>query len=261
MHFRILFVCLAAGLAGTFPVYAQHPVPKTASPDTATAERGRVQFQSNCGFCHGNDARGSRAPDLIRSAILSHDENGNLITPVIRNGRPEHGMPAFPSLSDAQVSDVVAFLHHTAGEALHSARVPEDYPLKKLLTGDAGAGKAYFNGAGGCSGCHSVTGDLAKVADKYSPIDLQQHMVYPAKEVKRTAVVKLQNGETYEGTLVHSDEFNVAITGKDGWYHSWPRSQATVEIHDPLKAHRELMKKHTDADIHNLFAYLESLKK
>ena len=261
MHFRRLLVCLAVSFAGVLPAFSQHPVPGTASLDTAAAERGRVQFQSNCGFCHGNDARGSRAPDLIRSAILNHDENGNLITPVIRNGRPDQGMPAFTALTDSQVSDIVAFLHHTASEALHSARVPGDYPLSKLLTGNAAAGKAYFNGAGGCANCHSVTGDLAKAADKYSPIDLQQHMVYPAKEVVRTATVKLRNGQTYEGTLVHSDEFYVAIKDKDGWYHSWPKSEATVEIHDPLAMHRELMKKYTDADIHNLFAYLESLKK
>ena len=261
MHLRILFVLLAASFGAVLPAYSQHPVPGKASLDTAAAERGRVQFQSNCGFCHGNDARGNRAPDLIRSSILSHDENGNLVTPVIRNGRPAQGMPAFTALSDSQVADIIAFLHHTASEALPSARVPGDYPLSKLLTGNAAAGKAYFNGPGGCSNCHSVTGDLAKVADKSSPIDLQQHMVYPAKEVPRTATVTLKNGETYEGTLGHSDEFDIAITGKDGWHHSWPKSQVTVEIHDPLAAHRELMKKYTDADIHNLFAYLESLKK
>jgi cytochrome c oxidase cbb3-type subunit 3 len=238
------------------------PMPRQqATEDPAAVERGQALFRSSCGFCHGNDATGSRAPDLLRSPILLHDDRGNLLDPVIRNGRPDKGMPSFATLKDDQVSDIVAFLHHQANAALHSAHVPGDYPLSKLLTGNADAGKTYFYGAGGCSNCHSVTGDLAGVAKKFSPIDLQQHMIYPSsKKISRTAVVTLGNGERYEGKLVHYDEFSVGIICQDGWYRSWPLANAKVEIHDPLEAHRELMNKYTNADIHNLFAYLETLK-
>ncbi|HJY07848.1 MAG TPA: c-type cytochrome, partial [Bryobacteraceae bacterium] len=188
------------------------------------------------------------------------DNKGDQIEPVIRNGRPDKGMPAFSTLKQDQIDDIVAFLHHQVYEAIHSSHVPGDYPLAKLLTGNADAGKAYFNGVGGCSGCHSVTGDLAGIATKYSPIDLQQHMVYPSREDKRTAVVTLSNGQKYEGKVVHTDEFRIGIIAQDGWYHSWPKDQVNADIHDPLAAHRELMQKYTDADIHNLFAYLETLK-
>lgn len=228
--------------------------------DLKAVERGKVEFKSSCGFCHGDDATGSRAPDLIRSPLVNHDSGGNLISPVIHNGRPDKGMPAFPNLKENQIADIVAFLHSQAYEALHSAHVPGDYPLAKLLTGDAEKGKAYFNGEGGCSGCHSPSGDLARIASKYRPIDLQQRFVYPAGQAARTAVVTLADGSTFEGVVKHLDEFNVAIAGKDGWYRSWPRDQVKVVVRDPLEAHRELTAKYTDADMHNLFAYLETLR-
>jgi cytochrome c oxidase cbb3-type subunit 3 len=250
MRFRSTLLWTAA----LIPVMGQSPF------DANSVERGRAQFKSSCGFCHGEDATGNRGPDLIRSATLSHDVNGDLLTPVIRSGRPDKGMPGFATLSASQIADMIAFLHQQAYDALHSNRVPNDYPLAKLLTGNAQAGKAYFEGPGGCSGCHSVTGDLHGIAVKYSPIELQQRFLYPAKGSVRTATVKTADGKTVEGKLAHADEFQIAITDKDGWYRSWPRGQVQVEIHDPLAAHKALMPKYTDADIHNLFAYLETLK-
>lgn len=235
--------------------------PRAPSFDTAAVERGRAQFKSNCGFCHADDATGNRAPDLIRSALLSHDVNGDTISPVIKSGRPDKDMPAFPTLSDKVISDMVAFLHKQAYDALHSTSVPNDYPLSKLLTGNAADGKTYFNNAGGCAACHSPTGDLAGVAKKYSPIALQQRFLYPARGARITAIVTLPDGRKFDGGVVHDDEFEIAITGADGWYHSWKRGEVkSVEIHDPLAAHKALMEKYTDKDIHNLFAYLETLK-
>src|SRR5215471_12898108 len=86
-------------------------------PDPAAVERGRKAFGASCGFCHGADATGNRAPDLIRSPLVNRDEGGNLIGPMIRNGRPEKEMPAFPSLSAQQISDMVTFLHARVQEA------------------------------------------------------------------------------------------------------------------------------------------------
>jgi cytochrome c oxidase cbb3-type subunit 3 len=234
---------------------------KDSNPDAPAAARGKAAFQSNCGFCHGEDGTGSRAPDLIRSSILNHDENGNLISVVIKNGRPDKGMPAFSTLKDEQIADIVAFLHRRAYEAAHSARVPRDYPLEKLLTGNATAGKAYFEGAGGCTGCHSVSKDLAQIANKYQPLELQQRIVYPAsKSAVPTASVTTRDGKVYEGKVKSVDEFDIGIFCQDGWFRSWPRSEVKVDVKDPLAAHRELTTKYTDADMHNLFAYLETLK-
>jgi cytochrome c oxidase cbb3-type subunit III len=266
---RIHGLHLVAGFFSLIPLFAWQVDQPTPQPrqqpneDPAAVARGRALFKSSCGFCHGNDATGSRAPDLVRSGIVSHDDRGNLLAPVIRNGRPDKGMPSFSTLKDDEIADIVAFLHHQAKAAQQSANVPGDYPVAKLLTGDAKAGKAFFDGPGGCSKCHSVNGDLKGIAKKYSPVDLQQQMVYPSDEkhpVPETAVVMLKDGTRYEGRVEHRDEFLIGIICQDGWHRSWRLKDVEVKIHDPLEAHRELMNKYTDADIHNLFAYLETLK-
>lgn len=226
--------------------------------DAKAVERGRKEFVAACGFCHGNDATGNRAPDLIRSPLVNHDEKGNLLGPIIRNGRPEKGMPGAP-MTDQQIADIAAFLHFRTAEALRSAHVPSDYPTAKLLTGNVQAGKAYFEGAGGCKNCHSPTGDLAGIGKKFSAIDLQSRFLYP-RGARTTATVTLPDGKQVKGDLAHLDEFDIAVRDASGWYQSWPRRRVRAEVHDPLKVHRDLLAKYTDADVHNLFAYLESLK-
>src|SRR5436309_12995306 len=155
--------------------WPQEPQP---APQDPAIERGHKQFQQSCGFCHGPDATGARGPDLVRSPLVAHDVKGDKIGEVIRHGRPDKGMPAMP-LTDQQVLDIAAYLHARALEALRSAGIPSAYPIEKLLTGDPEAGKTYFNGAGGCKNCHSPTGDLASIATKYSPTDLEARMLYP----------------------------------------------------------------------------------
>ncbi len=227
----------------------------------AAVQRGHAQFKSTCGFCHGEDAKGNRAPDLTRSSVVSHDEKGSTIEPLLRQGIIDKGMPSFPNLTENQIAGIVAFLHHQMLAAQNSNGVSHDYPLAKLLTGTAAAGKAYFDGPGQCTQCHSVTGNLAGIAKKYTPIDLQQHMVYPsAKTVTKTATVTLKDGTEYEGKIDHQDSFNIGIVCQDGWYRSWPTDDVQLKVHDPLSAHHDLMTKYTDGDIHNLFAYLETLK-
>jgi cytochrome c oxidase cbb3-type subunit 3 len=228
------------------------------APDPDAVKRGALKFKSACGFCHGDDATGSRAPDLIRSAILSHDVNGELLAPMIRDGRPDKGMPGFPLPKD-QMADVVAFLHAQLKAALGSNRVGRDYPLEKLLTGNAAAGKTYFNGAGGCGGCHSPTGDLAGIAHKHTPIDLQSRFLYPSGP-KSTVTVTTKDGKQFNGTLIHIDAYDIALKDQSGAYRSWPCDQVKTEIHDPLQAHRDLLGKYTEQDVHNLFAYLETLQ-
>jgi cytochrome c oxidase cbb3-type subunit 3 len=229
-----------------------------SKPPDPAVERWREQFKESCGFCHGPDATGARGPDLVRSPLVAHDVKGDKLGEVIHLGRADKGMPPLP-LSDQQVQDIAAYLHARAAEALNSGEVPSKYPLEKLLTGDAVAGKAYFNGAGGCKACHSPSGDLAGIAAKYSPIDLEARMLYP--EGKRTtAVVTLPSGEQIKGPVAHADDFVIALRDASGWYRSFARDRVKVELQDPLTAHRELLDKLTQADFHNMFAYIESLK-
>ena len=223
-------------------------------------ERGRKQFQQACGFCHGPDATGARGPDLVRSTLVAHDVKGDLLGEVVRNGRPDKGMPPLPATNE-QIADIAAFLHARAQEAIESSGVPSSYPVERLLTGNAEQGKAFFEGAGGCKNCHSSTGDLAGVAKQYSSIELEARMLYP-EDKPVTAIVNLSSGEQITGILSHLDEFvvSVRVGEKNGWYRSFPRDKVKVELKDPLAAHRELLPKLTQADMHNLFAYINTLK-
>lgn len=230
------------------------------SPSPEVVARGQQEFKQSCAFCHGPDATGARGPDLIRSTLVAHDVGGNLIGEVIRNGRPDKGMPPL-RLSNEQVTAIAAFLHESAHKALQSGHVPMDYPLAKLLTGNAEAGKAYFNGKGGCKDCHTPTGDLAGVAKKYPPLRLETRMLYPRGAASTvTVTVTLPSGERVEGHLQHIDEFTVALRDSSGWYRSFQRDQVGVEVHDPLSAHRKLLDELTQEQFHDLFAYLETLK-
>ena len=244
------------------PARSQSAAQDSLAKDPAV-ERGRKQFAESCGFCHGAEATGARGPDLVRSPLVAHDVKGDQIGEVIRRGRPDKGMPPQSNMTDEQVADIAAFLHERAKEGLESAGIPRGYPVEKLLTGSADAGKGFFNGAGGCKNCHSPTGDLAGVAGKYSPVELEARMLYPGHRKEgphSTALVTLPSGEQIKGELVHADDFVVGLGDPSGWYRSFPRDSVKVELQDPLAAHRDLLNKLTQAEVHNLFAYLESLK-
>ncbi|MDQ2774153.1 MAG: c-type cytochrome, partial [Acidobacteriota bacterium] len=214
-------------------------------------------FTQTCGFCHGADATGGEGPNLIRSALVRHDVSGNLIGPVIREGRPEKGMPPIP-LNQKNIDDVVAYLHSRVQDSdRRSPARPRDYSLKLLLTGNATKGKQFF--AEHCAGCHSPSGDLQHIAMKYEPADLQARFLYPA-DIPRTAIVTTDLGVQITGPIAFEDQFTIAVKNKDGWYRSWPKSEVKVQVRDPLAAHLQLLATYTQAEMHDVFAYLETLK-
>jgi hypothetical protein len=68
-------------------------------------------------------------------------------------------------------------------------------------------------------------------------------------------------GKPVSGALVRIDSFYVSLRDASGEYQTIRRGQnVKVEIRDPLAAHHELLDQHTDADMHNLLAYLVTLK-
>jgi len=251
----ILFSCISLHC-----LYAQDAADvRQEQANSADVAAGKRQFSQTCGFCHGPDGRGASGPDLIRSPLVNHDVNGNLIGEVVRNGSPDKGMPAF-QLPDSDIKAIAAFLHAEAKLAASvTQRTPSEYPLEKLLVGNAEVGKAYFGGAGKCAECHSITGDLAHIASKYKPFDLQTRIVFPSG-AKPTVTVMEKSGKKFSGQQVYSDEFLISLRDSHGWIHSWHRNEVEVEIHDPLAAHEKLLTTYTDQNIHDLFAYLETLK-
>jgi cytochrome c oxidase cbb3-type subunit 3 len=234
--------------------------------DPEAAKRGQEVFVRNCGFCHGANANGAEGPNLVRSTIVLHDEKGELIGPVVLKGRPDKGMPAFASLTQAQIYDISQFLR----ARVEAAANRYTYKMQDIVTGNAGAGEAYFNGAGRCKTCHSVTGDLAHIGSKFQPTALQARFLFPAGsspggESAKSAdgpkvKLALKSGETVTGRLKRLDDFDVSIYDSAGNYQSYAVSEVKIEVEDQLATHRELLSKYTDADMHNLLAYLVTLK-
>ncbi len=238
-----------------------------AAPDPAAAARGEKLYAPNCAFCHGEKARGAEGPNLVRSTVVLHDEKGELIGPVVVKGFPDKGMPAFPNFAEGQLADIAQFLHMQVELVANRGT----YKRLNIVTGDAAAGEAYFNGAGGCKGCHSPTGDLAHIGTRMPPDQLQSRFVWPgtgtagggggrggARAQKITVI--LPSGQSITGTLKQMDDIDVSIYDSTGAYHSWPREGLKVEMEDRLAAHRQLLDKYTDTDMHNLTAYLVTLK-
>jgi len=234
--------------------------------DAATLERGKTAFVTQCGFCHGSNAKGGESgPDLIRSVQVIDDENGNLIGPIIRGGRQAQGMPKF-DMTQAQISDIAAFLH----EGVRAAAERGTYKILNIVTGNAKAGEAFFDGAGKCNTCHSPAKDLKGIGAKYDPITLQGRFLMPVggrtNQQRATSpivvTVTLPSGQSFKGTLVRIDDFNISLTDANGDYHSFTRNGAIpkVTLDDPLKAHYDMLPKYTDAEIHNLTAFLVTLK-
>jgi cytochrome c oxidase cbb3-type subunit III len=239
--------------------------------DPAAFDRGAKAYTQFCAGCHGATGRGSvGAPDLIRSILVLDDEKGILIAPVLKNGRPDEGMPKL-GLTDQQVADLVAWLHVQTYMAGHRTT----YAFQDVLTGDAKKGQAYFDAT--CKGCHSAAGDLKGIGGRYDAFALQAKWLQPrggrgggrggrgadtAAKSEITVTVTPPSGPPITGVLDRVDDFSVSLHDSRGEYHSFTREGATpkVEIHDPLKPHLDLLGKLTDPDIHNVTAYLVTLK-
>lgn len=251
------------GGGGFANAYPQHP-----PGDPASIERGKALYGVNCQFCHGGDARGGEGgPNLLRAEIVLTDQKGELIAPVIQNGRIDQGMPKFP-MTMAQIADIAAFIHNFRVAGYDNSRMKPP----TIVVGDAAAGETYFKTK--CASCHSVTGDLKGIGAKFTePRDLQQMFVMPGgggrgrgaapSNVSPTTVtVTTSKGEKAEGRLVRIDDFIVTLADSEGAQRTFRRNgdEPRVEVHDPLKPHKDLLPIYTDKDIHNLTAFLVTIK-
>jgi cytochrome c oxidase cbb3-type subunit 3 len=267
-----LFLLLLPTVAGAQAPAAMPRMRRTPTSglDQASVERGKTIFEAQCSFCHGVNAKGGDSgPDLIRSVTVLDDEKGDKIGPVILNGRPGKGMPKFPLKSD-QILDVATFLHQKVFDAAQRST----YKIGNIVTGNAAEGQQYFSRH--CASCHSPSGDLKGVGAKYDAATLESRFLMPRaggfeamfssrppdpRSITRVTVT-LPDGKTYNGKLDAIDDFTVSLTTDDGDYYTFPRNgdSPKVVVHDPLQAHLDMLVKYTDTDIHNLTAYLVTLK-
>ena len=232
-------------------------------------------YSVSCTACHGVDLRGGDlgGPNLLRSQVALSDQNGELILPIIQGSRQDAGMPAIPI--SAQDGLAVAAYVRSVVETIGSQGKPPSVGKAppSILVGDAGAGQAYF--AAKCAGCHSATGDLQGIAARIDdPKALQtawvaggarhRRMPAPGAEDRGAASASITppGGETVQGRLAEIDDFLVSVVLADGSVRTFRRDGDVpkVEVHDPMKAHRDLMAVYTDKDIHDVTAYLVTLK-
>lgn len=260
--------------AATFPAQQRPP------GDPELIARGKPLFVTNCSACHGIDLRGgvTGGPNLLRSEVVLMDQHGELILPIVRGARAERGMPALP-MPDADVFAIAEYIHSVLATARGQGAPPEsDAPLPNALVGDAKSGEVYF--AAKCTSCHSPTGDLAGIGSRITEAKaLQNHWVVggggggrggrgaasgtaPSDRRRVTAIVTLPNGEKVQGQLARLDNFLATLLLDDGRLRTFRRDgdSPKIEVKDPLEAHKALPGILTDKDMHDVTAYLATLK-
>jgi cytochrome c oxidase cbb3-type subunit 3 len=258
---------------GFVPGQQRHPA------DPTQIARGKTLYGINCTGCHGADLRGGDmgGPNLLRSQAALSDQEGELIVPIIQGSRQNGGMPAI-SMSPDDAKSVAAYVRSVM-ETIGRQGTPPSVGVAapSILVGNAAEGQAYF--AAKCATCHSATGDLQGIATRIPDAKMLQNTwvsgggrggrggrgAAPSSTPGARAVtasVTLPSGEHVQGLLIRIDDFHVTIGLPDGTARSFHRNGDVpkVELHDPMKAHRDLLAVYTDKDMHDVTAYLVTLK-
>ena len=250
----------------TFPAQQRPP------GDPALIERGKTLYSISCQGCHGADLRGGDlgGPNLLRSQVVLSDQDGELILPIVQGARQATGMPAISMTAD-DVKATATYIHSVVATAKGQGAPPDvGIAPTTILVGDAAAGQQYF--AAKCSSCHSVTGDLQGIATRYpDPKLLQNRWVAgggggrgATNSDRRTVTVKVTkpSGEVVEGRLVRIDDFLVTLANADDSLATIRRDgdKPKVDVTDPMQAHRDLLAVYTDKNMHDVTAYLVTVK-
>jgi cytochrome c oxidase cbb3-type subunit 3 len=272
-----LTTALLLAAAVVYPLAQAGPTDKP-KVDPEAAARGRTVWAAECITCHGTQARGTETgPNLLRSVIVLRDRYGSELGPFLKKGHRMQSGRSSTELAEAQVRDLANFLREQLNNAFRGSPL---FVPGNVLTGDPKAGAEYFNGPGNCAACHSPLKDLAGIGRRYRPVDLQQRFLFPARgrgqgrgrglglglggaaaATQVTATVTPPSGPTVSGTLVMLDDFDVTIRDESGVSHTFRRTPALKIVkNDPLAAHAALLDTITDENIHDVVAYLETLK-
>lgn len=230
-----------------------------AKPDPEAAARAGPVFQQNCAFCHGAQARGATGPSLITSDVVLGDDRGEHLVPWLKKGRPEKGMPAFSSMADGQLKDIAEFLHQQVEEVANRGA----YHVLNILVGDKTKGQAYVQAH--CMACHTQE-SFDHIGSRFrSPEQLQRGWIWPSRsgnaKLAVSATVKMRDGATLAGRVVQISDFRITLEDAEGRKHAIEREPGVdVEVKDPLAAHEQIVMTLANDDMHNVTAYLASLK-
>ena len=292
-----LSMVLAAVLCSAVVIGAQQPAPaQPAAPrpplgrpvvDMAAHDRGRALWATHCVECHGAQARGSdTGPNIIRTETVNYDrfapQAGSVLGPFLKKGHPPQGRKPGASFTDAEVADLANFLRQRVNDTMRGSAI---FTVGDIVIGDAKAGEAFFKGIGGCATCHTAAErTLAGIATRIpAPVDLQQRMLFPgtgrarggrgrggappaggAAAADRNAItvsIASGSGAPLSGVLVEESDFYVTLREADGTIRTVRRApNLTITKTNPLQAHIDLLDRITDAQIHDVVAYLETMK-
>jgi mono/diheme cytochrome c family protein len=239
--------------------------------EPAEADRGKTVWIAECVTCHGPDARGAAGgPNLVRSTLVLHDRYGSFLGPFLKEGHPMQSGKPTASLTEAQIVQLSHFLRQRLTDTLRGSPL---FDVKDILTGDPKAGAAYFAGEGQCATCHSPTGDLAGIGTRLTPVNIQQRFIFPvsggrgrggaaaSNPTAITVTVKPRDGQPITGARIEEDDFYVTLRDASGVVRTIKRTPGmTVTTTNPLQFHVDLLQKITDQQMHDVVAYLESLK-
>ncbi len=241
--------------------------------DVAEVDRAKPLWAAECTTCHGADARGGKGgPNLVRSALVLHDRYGNGLGPFLKEGHPMQSGGSSAALTEAQVVQLSHFLRQRLLDTLRGSPL---FDVKNVLTGDPARGSAYFKGEGKCTTCHNPTGDLAGIGTRLTPVNIQQRFIFPggggrgrgaapAAVSSRTAItvtVTPPGGPAVSGVRIEQDDFFVTLRDSSGAIRTIRRTPGTtVATTNPLQFHIDLLDRITDPQMHDVVAYLETLK-
>lgn len=255
---------------------AVRQIPRSPAVDSAAHDRGRAVWASHCIDCHGSQARGSETgPNIIRTKTVNFDRSsftpGSVLGPFLKAGHRTQSGKASASLTDEEIVGLAHFLRQRVNDTMRGSAL---FTARDILVGDAKAGEAYFNGAGGCATCHNATtrsliGIRTRLA---TTVDLQQRMLFPGSATRGrgapaaanpnavTVTVTPSSGPAMSGVLVEQSDFYVTFRQADGTIRVVPTTDAKVVTTNPLQAHIDLLDRISDKQVHDVVAYLENLK-
>jgi cytochrome c oxidase cbb3-type subunit 3 len=257
----------------------------TNSPpvDQAAHDRGRALWASHCIDCHGSQARGSdTGPNIIRTKTVNFDRSagdaGSVLGPYLKAGHPTQSKKPSASFTDEEVIGLANFLRQRVNDTMRGSPL---FTVGDIVVGDPKAGEAYFRGEGGCAACHNANArNLEGIATRIPvPVDLQQRMLFPGAGGRGrgrggrgappaapdrnaiTVTIAPASGSPVSGVLVEESDFYITVRGADGTVRAVRRAPGMkVTKTNPLQAHVDLLDRISDKQIHDLVAYLETLK-
>lgn len=230
-----------------------------AVPDKAAAARGAPLYQQTCAFCHGPQARGATGPGLITSDEVLSDDHGEHLVAFLKKGRPEKGMPAYATIPDDQLKDIAEFLHVQVEDVANRGA----YRILNILVGNAAKGQAYVEAH--CLSCHTAE-TFAHIGSRFrSPEQLQRGWIWPVHAGDAspaiTATVKMPQGGAVSGRVTQVSDFRITLVTSAGETRAIDlKPGIEVQMKDPLAAHQEMIQTLANDDMHNVTAYLDSLK-